>query len=182
MQLKRNLLSAALASAIVLTATGVQAQTAQTATDLDTVQVTGIRGSMEKSLDTKREANARVEVVTAEDVGKLPAHNVADTLQRLPGVSVDQIGGADLSYSDSVIPELDISYYLTDNIAAELILGTTSANIYGEGSLASLGKVGKTWVLPPTLTLPLQAVSARQAAVSNAVLMAFMAARPSFHA
>jgi iron complex outermembrane receptor protein len=41
-----------------------------------------------KSLDTKREANARVEVVTAEDVGKLPAHNVADTLQRLPGVNI----------------------------------------------------------------------------------------------
>lgn len=61
---------------------------AQQATDLDTVVVTGIRGSMEKSLDTKREANSRVEVVTAEDVGKLPAHNVADTLQRLPGVNI----------------------------------------------------------------------------------------------
>ncbi len=60
----------------------------QDATDLDTVTVVGIRGSMEKSLDTKRDANARVEVVTAEDVGKLPAHNVADTLQRLPGVNI----------------------------------------------------------------------------------------------
>jgi outer membrane protein len=67
--------------------------------------------------------------------------------------SVDGMDGSDLSYGDSVIPELDISYYLTDNIAAELILGTTYANIYGEGSLAGLGKVGKTWVLPPTLTL-----------------------------
>jgi iron complex outermembrane receptor protein len=35
-------------------------------------------------LDTKREAAARVEVVTAEDIGKLPAKNVADTLQRVP--------------------------------------------------------------------------------------------------
>lgn len=67
--------------------------------------------------------------------------------------SVDGVAGSDLSYSDSVTPELDISYYLTDNIAAELILGTTYANIDGEGSLSSLGKVGKTWVLPPTLTL-----------------------------
>jgi outer membrane protein len=67
--------------------------------------------------------------------------------------SVDGVAGSDLSYSDSVIPELDITYYLTDNIAAELILGTTYANIYGEGSLAGVGKVGKTWVLPPTLTL-----------------------------
>ncbi|KRF02152.1 TonB-dependent receptor [Frateuria sp. Soil773] len=55
---------------------------------LSTVTVTGIRGSVEKSLDIKRDANANIEVVTAEDVGKLPAHNVADTLQRLPGVNI----------------------------------------------------------------------------------------------
>ncbi|KAF1014819.1 MAG: Colicin I receptor [Stenotrophomonas maltophilia] len=85
MNTRKTLLSAAIVSCIAFSA---HAQQAQTATDLDTVQVTGIRGSMEKSLDTKREANARVEVVTAEDVGKLPAHNVADTLQRLPGVNI----------------------------------------------------------------------------------------------
>jgi outer membrane protein len=67
--------------------------------------------------------------------------------------SVDQISGSGLSYSDSVIPELDITYYLTDNFAAELILGTTYANIYGEGAISGLDKIGKTWVLPPTLTL-----------------------------
>jgi len=67
--------------------------------------------------------------------------------------SVNGVGGSDLSYSDSVIPELDITYYLTDNFAAELILGTTYSNIYAEGSLAAVGKVGKSWLLPPTLTL-----------------------------
>ncbi|MBH1804721.1 TonB-dependent receptor [Stenotrophomonas maltophilia] len=86
MNTRKTLLSAAIVSCLAFSAYAQQA--AQTATDLDTVQVTGIRGSMEKSLDTKREANARVEVVTAEDVGKLPAHNVADTLQRLPGVNI----------------------------------------------------------------------------------------------
>lgn len=86
MNTRKTLLSAAIVSCIAFSAHAQQA--AQTATDLDTVTVTGIRGSMEKSLDTKRDANARVEVVTAEDVGKLPAHNVADTLQRLPGVNI----------------------------------------------------------------------------------------------
>ncbi|PTA71442.1 MULTISPECIES: TonB-dependent receptor [unclassified Stenotrophomonas] len=86
MNTRKTLLSAAIVSCIAFSAHAQQA--APTATDLDTVTVTGIRGSMEKSLDTKREANARVEVVTAEDVGKLPAHNVADTLQRLPGVNI----------------------------------------------------------------------------------------------
>lgn len=67
--------------------------------------------------------------------------------------NVNGIPGSDLSYSDTVTPELDISYYFTDNLAAELILGTTYANIYGEGTISGLGKIGKVWVLPPTLTL-----------------------------
>jgi outer membrane protein len=66
---------------------------------------------------------------------------------------VDGIAGSDLSYSDTVVPELDISYYFTENFAAELVLGTTYANISGEGSISGLGTVGKVWLLPPTLTL-----------------------------
>ncbi|WP_156938274.1 OmpW family protein [Mesorhizobium sp. WSM3626] len=67
--------------------------------------------------------------------------------------NVNGIPGSGLSYSDTVIPELDFTYYFTDNLAAELVLGTTSANIYGEGTIGKLSKIGKTWVLPPTLTL-----------------------------
>ena len=67
--------------------------------------------------------------------------------------SVDGISESGLSYSDTVIPEADISYFFTDNISAELILGTTYANVRGEGSIAGLGEIGKTWLLPPTLTL-----------------------------
>ncbi|WP_368563408.1 TonB-dependent receptor [Pseudoxanthomonas sp. UTMC 1351] len=91
MSYRKSVLSAAIVTCLGM-ASHVQAQeqapAQQEATDLDKVVVVGIRGSMEKSLDTKREANSRVEVVTAEDVGKLPAHNVADTLQRLPGVNI----------------------------------------------------------------------------------------------
>jgi outer membrane protein len=67
--------------------------------------------------------------------------------------SVDGIPGSDLSYSDSITPELDITYFFTDNIAAELILGTTSSKVYTEGSIAGLGQVGKAWLLPPTVTV-----------------------------
>ncbi|MBO9195732.1 OmpW family protein [Rhizobium sp. 16-449-1b] len=66
---------------------------------------------------------------------------------------VGGVPGSDLSYSDTVVPEFDVTYFFTDNIAAELILGTTFANVTGEGSIDSLGKVGKTWLLPPTVTL-----------------------------
>jgi iron complex outermembrane recepter protein len=55
---------------------------------IDKITVTGIRASLEKSLDVKRDAGANVEVITAEDVGKMPDKNLADSLQRLAGVAV----------------------------------------------------------------------------------------------
>ncbi|MER8955746.1 OmpW family protein [Mesorhizobium sp. M0833] len=66
---------------------------------------------------------------------------------------VNAVPGSDLSYSNTVTPELDISYFFTDNIAAELILGSTYANIGGQGTIGGLGNIGKVWLLPPTLTL-----------------------------
>jgi outer membrane protein len=66
--------------------------------------------------------------------------------------SVDTVAGSDLSTTDTVVPELDVTYFFTRNIAAELILGTTPHSITGAGSIANL-PVGKAWLLPPTLTL-----------------------------
>lgn len=59
-----------------------------------------------------------------------------------------------LAVSNSVVPELDISYFFTKNIAVELILGTTPHNIKTANALSTVvpGKVGSTWLLPPTLT------------------------------
>ena len=59
----------------------------------NTVVVTGYRYAIEKSLDQKRDANAIIDVVTAEDIGKFPDKNVADALQRVPGVIIDRSGG-----------------------------------------------------------------------------------------
>ncbi len=69
------------------------ASPSQPATTLDAVTVTGYRYSIEKSLDQKRNANAVVEVVTAEDISKFPDKNVADALQRTPGVVISRDGG-----------------------------------------------------------------------------------------
>jgi iron complex outermembrane receptor protein len=52
------------------------------------VVVTGIRASLQQSIDTKKNADTVVEVITAEDVGKFPDKNVAESLQRLTGVSI----------------------------------------------------------------------------------------------
>jgi len=57
------------------------------ATQMEPIIVTGIRESLKKSLDTKRIADSHVEVITAEDIGKMPDKNVADSLMRIPGVN-----------------------------------------------------------------------------------------------
>ncbi|MGK6320517.1 TonB-dependent receptor [Sphingomonas sp. DT-204] len=57
------------------------------------IVVTGYRESIEASLSQKRNANAFVDVITAEDVGKFPDKNVADALQRVPGVIIERDGG-----------------------------------------------------------------------------------------
>lgn len=56
----------------------------------DDIVVTGIRKSIADSIERKREANSIVDVISAEDVGRFPDSNVADSLARLPGVTVDR--------------------------------------------------------------------------------------------
>lgn len=80
------------------------------ATDLDAVSVVGYRYAIEKSLDQKRNSNAIVEVVNAEDIGKFPDKNVADALQRVPGVIVTRSGGEGKNVSvRGLSPELTLT-------------------------------------------------------------------------
>lgn len=51
-----------------------------------TIVVTGIRSSLADAIETKRTANAIVDAIAAEDIGKFPDRNVAESLQRVPGV------------------------------------------------------------------------------------------------
>ena len=62
----------------------------QTATQLDTVTVTGIRGSVYRAQDIKRDAPTFVDSVTALDIGALPDRSVTETLSRIPGVTIDR--------------------------------------------------------------------------------------------
>src|SRR5688572_12406918 len=78
------------------TALGQEAATAPASTKpepLEEVTVTGYRNSIEESLNEKRQANAFVDVINAEDVGKFPDKNVADSLQRVPGIVITRDGG-----------------------------------------------------------------------------------------
>jgi len=61
------------------------------ATTADIV-VTGLRSSLQRNLDIKRTATGVVDAISAEDIGKFPDSNVAASLQRLPGVSIQRNG------------------------------------------------------------------------------------------
>lgn len=80
-------------SALSLLAGQAFAQQAGEPSTVDEVVVTGIRASLRQSIDTKRNANAIVDVVTAEDVGKFPSSNVAEAITIIPGVTVDRAFG-----------------------------------------------------------------------------------------
>ena len=75
------------------------AQTADTAADTtaeaaatspDDIVVTGYRGSLRNAINVKRNANAVVDVISAEDIGKFPDRDVAESLSHIPGVSIDR--------------------------------------------------------------------------------------------
>jgi iron complex outermembrane receptor protein len=68
---------------------------------VETVVVTGVRSSREKSLVKKRDADSVMDVVTAEDIGKLPDKNVADAVQRVPGVNISSGSGGQGGFSES---------------------------------------------------------------------------------
>jgi TonB-dependent receptor len=98
---RRSLLAATAWSALALiVATPAMAQetSAGAATPVADAQsdqaivVTGIRASLQRNLDAKREAPGVVDVISAEDIGKFPDSNVAASLQRLPGVSIQRDG------------------------------------------------------------------------------------------
>jgi len=65
---------------------------------------------------------------------------------------IDVIGG-DVKISDRIVPELDISYFFTENIAAELILATNSHDVSVLGTTLGEVDLGNVSLLPPTLTL-----------------------------
>ena len=57
------------------------------------IVVTGIRASLERSIEIKRNSTGIVDAISAEDIGKFTNTNLAESLQRIPGVSIDRVNG-----------------------------------------------------------------------------------------
>jgi TonB-dependent receptor len=93
--LNRTPLAAAVAVALGATATPVVAQdvVAQDGEAIEEIVITGIRGSLRRSMDIKRTSSGVVDAISAEDIGKFPDANLAESLQRITGVSIDRQRG-----------------------------------------------------------------------------------------
>ena len=89
--LNRTPLAAAVAVALGVTATPVVAQDDEV---IEEIVTTGIRGSLNRAADIKRNENGVVDAISAEDIGKFPDQNLAESLQRITGVSIDRERGA----------------------------------------------------------------------------------------
>ena len=89
----------ATAIAMLMTTTLVQAQdntaadNAAASEEIEVIQVSGIRGSLIRSMDVKRDASGVVDAISAEEMGKFPDTNLAESLQRITGVSVSRANG-----------------------------------------------------------------------------------------
>lgn len=57
------------------------------------IVVTGFRASLENALNQKRQSNQIIDAITAEDIADFPDANIAESIQRLPGVSIDRDNG-----------------------------------------------------------------------------------------
>jgi TonB-dependent receptor len=93
---RRRLIAMAVAGACA-TLSVAQAQEAANPTDsttsAPTVVVTGIRASMQSTLNMKRNSDGIVDGIVADDIGKFPDTNLAESLQRISGVSIDRSNG-----------------------------------------------------------------------------------------
>lgn len=61
--------------------------------EVEVIQVSGIRGSMIRSMDLKRSSSGVVDAISAEELGKFPDTNLAEALQRITGVSISRSNG-----------------------------------------------------------------------------------------
>jgi len=70
-------------------------------TPLEEIVVTGIRQSVEESLKIQRASTDIIDVITAEDIGKMPDKNVADSLARVPGITTSSAGANEGGFDEN---------------------------------------------------------------------------------
>lgn len=145
---------------------------------IEEVVVTGIRGSLRASMDLKRGASGVVDAISAEDIGSFPDTNLAESLQRITGVSIDRdrgegarvtvrgfgpsfnlvlLNGRQMPTTSGVNRDFDFS-----NLASE---GVSAVEVYKSGKAdVPTGGIGSTINVKTTRPLDAPGLSATVAA------------------
>jgi TonB-dependent receptor len=89
----KNKLSQAIFTIVATSSLSVSALAQDSGAVLEEVVVTGIKGSLMRSMDIKRDSAGVVDAISAEDIGKFPDTNLAESLQRITGVSISRDNG-----------------------------------------------------------------------------------------
>ncbi len=126
---KKSLLAVLVAQTIVLSSfsfsTNLLAEETNSDDDSDeenVIVITGIRASQIKSLEMKKNSLNVTDSIVAEDIGKLPDMNIAEALQRVPGVTVNRVNGEGRSISvRGMAPEFNITTINGRKLATEII-------------------------------------------------------------
>jgi iron complex outermembrane receptor protein len=157
-----------IASAVALLLFGstfaVHAQQAATTTDqnvaapaapekVEQVVVSGIRASLQQALAKKRNSDSVSEVISAEDIGKLPDKNVADAIQRLPGVNISSSASGEGGFSEN--DRVSIR-----GTSASLTQTTVNGHMIGTGDWFVLDQAGAVGRSVSYALLPSEIVSA----------------------
>lgn len=112
--------------------------------EIEVIQVSGIRGSLLRSMDTKREGKGIVDGISAEDIGKFPDTNLAESLQRITGIAIERDEGEGskitvrgfgpefniVSFNDRQMPTTGGRSFDFGNIASE---GISAVEVYKSG-------------------------------------------------
>ncbi len=111
---------------------------------VEIITVTGIKGSLLRSMDLKREAKGVVDGISAEDMGKFPDTNLAESLQRITGIAIERERGEGskitvrgfgpdfniVTFNDRQMPTTGGRSFDFGNIASE---GISSVEVYKSG-------------------------------------------------
>ena len=94
----RRALFAGASGLVIALSVGAGTASAQSApqeetAEIDEIVVTGYRRSLQAAIDVKRNENSIVDAISAEDIADFPDLNLAESLQRVPGVQIDRDGG-----------------------------------------------------------------------------------------
>lgn len=101
MNLRRRILVASVSAAALACVGAGPALAAEASNAVNEVVVTGIRESLEKAIEIKRQSDDQVDAISADDIGKLPDKNVADALQRIPGVNTTSAASGEGGFDEN---------------------------------------------------------------------------------